>query len=151
MIDRHIHSTPRLCVRHLDIVNHRDISYKTMYSSTFIFFRGQYGDEFYRLDEAIASAAKSIPDYIGEETWENQSNGLISNVYYWESLESLRNLMNHPAHLEAKKKHERWLNGYQVIVSEVVRTYGDGKLPGLGFPQHSANLAFGTGASRRST
>jgi NADH:ubiquinone oxidoreductase subunit F (NADH-binding) len=53
-----------------------------MYSSTFIFAKGQYDDEFFRLDDAIAEAAKKIPGYLGEETWENQTTGLISNVYY---------------------------------------------------------------------
>jgi heme-degrading monooxygenase HmoA len=122
-----------------------------VYSSTFIFSKGQYDKEFYRLDEAIAQVAKSIPGYIGEETWENQSNGLISNVYYWESLEALQNLMKHPAHLEAKQKYERWLTGYQVVVAAVIRTYGDGKLAGLGFPDQNANLSFEPAGLRRST
>ena len=99
-----------------------------MYSSTFIFAKGEYDEEFFRLDEAIAEAAKQIPGYLGEETWENQTTGLISNVYYWESLEALRALMTHPKHIEAKRAQEKWLNGYQVIVSEVVRIYGDGKI-----------------------
>lgn len=99
-----------------------------MYSSTFIFAKGQYDEEFFRLDEAIAEAAKQIPGYLGEEAWENQTSGLISNVYYWESLEALRALMEHPKHIEAKRAQGRWLAGYQVIVSEVIRTYGDGKI-----------------------
>lgn len=99
-----------------------------MYSSTFIFAKGQYDDEFHRLDKAIAEAAKSIPGYMGEESWENQATGLISNVYYWDSLDSLQALMKHPKHLEAKTAQTKWLNGYQVIVSEVLRSYGDGKL-----------------------
>jgi heme-degrading monooxygenase HmoA len=99
-----------------------------MYSSTFIFAAGDYDAEFQRLDEAIAAAAKSVPGYLGEESWESQATGLISNVYYWDSLESLQQLMKHPRHLEAKAAQARWLNGYQVIISEVIRTYGDGKL-----------------------
>ena len=99
-----------------------------MYSSTFIFGKGQYDDEFFRLDDAIAEAAKQIPGYLGEETWENQATGLISNVYYWESLEALQALMTHPKHIEAKQAQGKWLNGYQIIVSKVVRTYGDGKI-----------------------
>lgn len=99
-----------------------------MISSTFIFAAGDYDDEFHRLDEAIAAAAKSIPGYLGEETWENQATGLISNVYYWDSMESLQALMKHPRHLEAKAAQAKWLNGYQVIISEVLRTYGDGRL-----------------------
>lgn len=99
-----------------------------MYSSTFIFATKQFDDDFHRLDQAIAEVAKAIPGYIGEETWENTSTGLVSNVYYWESLESLQALMQHPKHLEAKAAQSTWLNGYQVIVSQVLRTYGDSKL-----------------------
>jgi len=99
-----------------------------MYSSTFIFATKQFDDDFHRLDQAIAAMAKTIPGYIGEETWENSSNGLVSNVYYWESLESLQVLMQHPTHLEAKAAQSKWLDGYQVIVSQVLRTYGDFKL-----------------------
>jgi heme-degrading monooxygenase HmoA len=100
-----------------------------MYSSTFIFAAGAYDAEFHRLDEAIAAVAKSIPGYLGEESWESQATGLVSNVYYWETLEALQALMKHPRHLEAKAAQARWLNGYQVIVAEVLRTYGDGRLP----------------------
>lgn len=39
--------------------------------------------------------------------------------------------MNHPAHLAAKAAQDRWLDGYQVVISHVLRTYGDGKLQGL--------------------
>jgi heme-degrading monooxygenase HmoA len=102
-----------------------------MYSSTFIFAKGQYDDEFHRLDEVIASAARATPGYLGEETWENTSTGLISNVYYWESLEALQELVKHPTHLEAKAKQGNWLAGYQVVISQVIRTYGDSKLNGL--------------------
>jgi hypothetical protein len=35
--------------------------------------------------------------------------------------------MQHPAHLQAKARYTEWLSGYQVIVSQVLRTYGDGK------------------------
>ena len=99
-----------------------------MYSSTFIFAKKQFDDEFHSLDQAIAEAAKSIPGYLGEETWENPGTGLISNVYYWDSLESLQILMQHPKHLEAKATQSKWLDGYQVIISQVLRSYGDAKL-----------------------
>ncbi|RKP50822.1 antibiotic biosynthesis monooxygenase family protein [Trinickia fusca] len=99
-----------------------------MYSSTFVFAKKQFDDEFHRLDRIIADVAKEIPGYLGEEAWENPSTGLISNVYYWESLEALQALVQHPAHLKAKANQARWLDGYQVIISEVIRTYGDGVL-----------------------
>jgi heme-degrading monooxygenase HmoA len=99
-----------------------------IFSSTFIFAKGEYDDAFYRLDAEIAEVAKSIPGYLGEETWENAAAGLISNVYYWNSLASLQQLISHPRHLEAKSRQAEWLAGYQVVISQVLRTYGDGKL-----------------------
>jgi heme-degrading monooxygenase HmoA len=102
-----------------------------MYSSTFIFAKADWDEEFHRLDAAIAQAAKATPGYLGEESWENAASGLISNVYYWESLEALQALMRHPTHLEAKSRQAQWLAGYQVVISQVLRTYGDSRLQGL--------------------
>lgn len=100
----------------------------SIYSSTFTFAKGDYDDEFHQLDAQIAAVAKSIPGYLGEETWEQPANGLISNVYYWDSMEALQRLVAHPKHREAKAKQAKWLNGYQVVIAQVLRTYGDGKL-----------------------
>lgn len=99
-----------------------------MFSSTFIFEKREFDDEFHRLDAAIAAAARSTPGYLGEESWENPTTGLVSNVYYWESLEALQALMRHPLHLEAKSRQDRWLAGYQVVIAQVIRMYGDGRL-----------------------
>jgi heme-degrading monooxygenase HmoA len=99
-----------------------------MYTSTFIFEKGEYDDEFHRLDQAIAEAARAVPGYLGEESWENAPTGLISNVYHWASLEALEQLMKHPQHLQAKARQSRWLKGYRVEVSQVLRSYGDGRL-----------------------
>jgi heme-degrading monooxygenase HmoA len=99
-----------------------------MYSSTFIFAKGQYDDDFHRLDQVIADTARSLPGYLGEESWESAATGLLSNVYCWDSLESLQALVRHPKHLEAKAAQATWLDGYQVIISQVLRSYGDGKL-----------------------
>ena len=102
-----------------------------MYSSTFIFAKKGFDDGFHLLDQAIAEAAKEIPGYLGEETWENISEGLVSNIYYWQSLEALQTLIQHPKHLEAKAAQANWLDGYQVIISQVIKTYGDSKLSPL--------------------
>src|SRR5687767_5662491 len=101
-----------------------------MYSSTFIFAKKQFDQAFHRLDQEIAEMAKSIPGYIGEETWENVETGLVSNIYYWDSLEALQKLVQHPRHLEAKAAQQNWLAGYQVVISQVIRTYGDSRLRG---------------------
>jgi heme-degrading monooxygenase HmoA len=102
-----------------------------MFSSTFIFAKGQFDEEFHRIDQAVAEAARKTPGYLGEEAWENPASGMVSNVYYWETLESLQALIRHPTHMEAKAKQEKWLNGYQVIISKVIRVYGDSKLDAL--------------------
>lgn len=99
-----------------------------MYSATFIFAKQEYDEEFHRLDQAIAEAAKSLPGYLGEEAWENPATGLVSTVYYWESLAALQALIHHPQHLEAKAKQARWLAGYQVVIAQVIKVYGDGRL-----------------------
>jgi len=97
-----------------------------VYTATFTFAPGEYDDEFHRLDQAIAEAARAIPGYLGEEAWENPSNGLVSNVYYWQTLEALQQLMDHPVHREAKARQARWLKGYHVVVTQVLRSHGDG-------------------------
>jgi heme-degrading monooxygenase HmoA len=106
-----------------------------MYSATFIFDKKQYDAAFYALDAAIAEAAKETDGYLGEESWENAETGRVCNVYYWRDLQSLQALMNHPKHLEAKAQQANWLNGYQIVIAEVIRAYGDGSIahPAAGF------------------
>ncbi|MCR5865511.1 antibiotic biosynthesis monooxygenase [Aquincola sp. J276] len=99
-----------------------------MYTSTFTFLPRQYDDAFHALDQVIAEVARSIPGYLGEEAWENPATGLVSNVYYWESMDALQALMRHPSHVEAKQAQSRWLNGYQVVIAQVVGSYGDGRI-----------------------
>jgi heme-degrading monooxygenase HmoA len=106
-----------------------------MYSSTFIYTKKQFDDDFHRLDQAIADMAKAIPGYLGEESWENPQTGQVCNVYYWDSLESLQALTRNPEHLQAKAAQSRWLDGYQVVIAQVLRTYGDFK---LGHPTSAA-------------
>jgi len=113
-------------------------SRRTIYTSTFTFAMGEASEEFHTLDQAIAAIAKSISGYLGEEAWENPSTGLVSNVYYWESMEALRALMEHPAHIEAKARQAEWLKGYQVVIAQVVGFYGDG-----GVTHPLGHIAFG--------
>ena len=99
-----------------------------LYAATFIFAAGAFDEDFHQLDARIAEAARSLPGYLGEESWENAAQGLVSNVYYWATLDDLQALMRHPAHLAAKAAQSRWLRGYQVVVAEVLAGYGDGRL-----------------------
>ncbi len=106
-----------------------------MYTATFIFDKKQFDDAFYTLDAIIAEIAKQTVGYIGEEAWENPATGRVCNVYYWQTMEGLHALMQHPKHLEAKYKQANWLAGYQVFIAQVQRAYGDGSIahPTSGF------------------
>lgn len=108
-----------------------------MYSATFIFAKKRFDDEFHTLDARIAEVARGLPGYLGEESWENPSSGLVSNVYYWETLDDLQHLVQHPSHLRAKASQSNWLAGYQVVIAEVIKVYGDARLNHL-LPVHSA-------------
>ena len=99
-----------------------------MYSSTFTFSPGQFDETFHRLDQEISAFAKSIAGYLGEETWENKTTGLVANVYYWETLEALQQLAQYPPHRVTKSHQGKWLDGYQIVISQVLRVYGDSKL-----------------------
>lgn len=99
-----------------------------MYTATFTFAAGVYDEDFHALDAVIARVARSLPGYLGEEAWENAATGLVSNVYYWDSMEALQALMQHPAHRQAKQDQARWLRGYQVVIAQVLGSYGDGRI-----------------------
>jgi heme-degrading monooxygenase HmoA len=101
------------------------------WTATFTFAKRQFDDDFHRLDAEIAEAARAIPGYLGEEAWENPATGLVANVYHWDSLEALQQLMQHPVHRQAKARQAEWLAGYQVVISQVLRVQGDGRLRDL--------------------
>ena len=100
-----------------------------MFTATFTFAPGHYDAEFHALDARIAEMARAIPGYLGEEAWENPGTGLVSNVYYWDSMEALQQLMQHADHREAKSRQASWLKGYQVVIAQVLHSYGDGGIP----------------------
>lgn len=99
-----------------------------MFSSTFTYAPGEFDAEFHALDQRIAAMARAIPGYLGEESWENPGTGLVANVYYWDTMEALEALMKHPDHLEAKREQARWLQGYHIVIAEVVGSHGDGRI-----------------------
>lgn len=81
-----------------------------MHSSTFIFAPKLFEDRFHRLDQEIAAVAKGIVGYLVEEAWENTTTGLVSNVYWWDSLEALQQLVSHHRHVKAKSAQDHWLS-----------------------------------------
>lgn len=96
-----------------------------MYSAAFIFRPGKYDDEFHRLNGLIDAAAKNTDGYMGAETWRSADGKMLNATYYWESLEALREFSRNRHHLEAKKQYSKWYDGYHIVISEVLRSYGD--------------------------
>jgi heme-degrading monooxygenase HmoA len=97
-----------------------------MYSVAFIYEPGEYDTEFHRLNDLLDTAAREIPGFRGAESWRSSDGGRRQATYYWQDRASLGAFATHPTHLQAKQRYARWYRGYHVVVSEVVRSYGDG-------------------------
>ena len=102
-----------------------------MYASTFVFASHQLDDAFHALYAQITEVAQGLEGFRGAESWESPQTGLVSKVFYWDTLDALQQLMVHPTHLRAKAAHEQWLSGYQVVIAKVMRVYGDTRLDHL--------------------
>ena len=131
-----------------------------MYSAQFIFKPGTYDDEFYRLDGAIEEFVNTLPGFLGVEKWSNAEGdvknhiyyfadketlttfsrfpdhltakgGVKNSIYYFADKETLKEFSRFPDHLTAKAGVQRWYDGYEVVISEAVAAYGDGKIPSI--------------------
>ncbi|MBX3586019.1 MAG: DUF4188 domain-containing protein [Ramlibacter sp.] len=99
-----------------------------MYAAAFIFEPGTYDERFHALDAQIEAAAAANAGYLGRETWYSEDRSRINATYYWRDLEALKVFSQHPQHLQAKREYQRWYKGFHIVISEVVRSYGDGVL-----------------------
>ena len=99
-----------------------------MYSAAFIFEPGVYDARFHELNALIDVAAKATPGYLGAESWRSPNGKVANATYYWESLEALKRFSSHPDHLEAKRQYSRWYDSFHIVISQVIRSYGDGVL-----------------------
>ncbi|HWR96527.1 MAG TPA: antibiotic biosynthesis monooxygenase [Arenimonas sp.] len=106
-----------------------------MYCAAFIWEPGTVDAEFHRLNELIEQVALALPGFLGVEPWQNQDGSRRCANYYWADLDTLRAFSTHPAHLEAKRQYARWYKGYHIVISEVIRSYGDGHFPHI-TPNH---------------
>jgi heme-degrading monooxygenase HmoA len=97
-----------------------------MYCVAFIYQPGEYDTEFHRLNTIIQAAAEAMPSYLGAESWQSVDGKLKNATYYWSDLAALKEFSMHPSHLEAKRNYARWYQGYHIVISEVIRSYGDG-------------------------
>lgn len=99
-----------------------------VFSATFNMRVKHYDEEFHRLNDRIDEIAKASPGYLGKEYWANDTENMESVIYYWESLESLKQFSNHPDHRDAKRQYQKWYSGYEIIISRVLSHRTDGGL-----------------------
>lgn len=99
-----------------------------MYSAAFIYQSSEYDSDFHRLNDEIKRVAQSSPGFLGVESWQSPDGARSNATYYWSDLETLKAFSNHPTHVEAKRQYARWYSGYHIVISEVVRSYGNGSL-----------------------
>ena len=99
-----------------------------MYAAAFIFEPGTYDERFHALDAQIEAAARSNPGFLGRETWQSEDGKRFNATYYWTDLDALKTFSQNPQHLEAKRDYQRWYKGFHIVISEVIRSYGDGAL-----------------------
>ena len=97
-----------------------------LYSAAFIWEPGSYDAEFYAINALIEAAARATPGFVGVEEWCSDDGKRRNAVYYWDNLVGLKALSDHPKHLEAKRQYAQWYRGYHVVISEVLKSYGDG-------------------------
>jgi hypothetical protein len=91
----------------------------TLFLSSFILDKGEYDDDFYRLDGWIENFTKTLTDFIGMESYTDTASGRIINNYYWRSREAMETLMTNVEHQKAKQQNGRWLEGYQVVIAQI--------------------------------
>lgn len=96
-----------------------------MYSVSFMFEPSEYDEDFYQLDALIADVAQSLSGFVGKETWHGDA-GRVNSVYYWANLDDVKIFARHPKHIEAKRQYARWYKGFYIVISEIVKSYGDG-------------------------
>ncbi|TGM84060.1 hypothetical protein [Leptospira levettii] len=99
-----------------------------MISATFIFKQKSSDHEFDSLDQSIESFVIKHPEYLGRDQWSNEEKGTLAVVYYFQTENGLKALKDFSDHKSAKPQYHKWYEGYQVIVSQVLHTYGDGNL-----------------------
>lgn len=100
-----------------------------MICAQFIFIQTRYDEDFTKLDDDIEAYAQTLDGFLGSDRWDSRDGKMKSSTYYWQDEESLKVFSQYPSHLQAKKEYKNWYDGYQIIISQVVQSYGDGQIP----------------------
>ncbi|MFM2277591.1 MAG: hypothetical protein RIT12_987 [Actinomycetota bacterium] len=99
-----------------------------MFAAQFIFKPGETDEEFHRLDASIDAYALTLEGFLGVERWVSPDGGTKNSIYYFEDMATITKFASFEDHREAKAKVQNWYNGYQVVISEIKATYGDGQI-----------------------
>ena len=94
----------------------------------FVFEPGEYDDEFHLLDGQIDDYASELSGFISVHRWVSPDGRLRNSIYFFKDMESVNALAKFPQHLVAKREVKRWYKSYQILVTEVTASYGDGNL-----------------------
>lgn len=97
-----------------------------MYLVTFRLRPGTYDDAFRELNATVRDVAESTPGYLGRRVWESTDGTETLVTYRWESLDALAAFAEAEAHREAKRRWAEWYEAYEVTVTEVLDSYGQG-------------------------
>ena len=97
-------------------------------SCQFVFEPGEYDDEFHRLDGEIDTFARALPGFISVHGWYSEDKRFKNANYFFQDQESVQELAKFPQHLTAKRESSRWYKGYQILITEVTASYGDGNI-----------------------
>lgn len=99
-----------------------------MIVATFIFRQHTTNADFVELDDEIMLRAQVNPGFIRKGKWLSPDGKTIRVDYYFQDKESLQVFRSDEVHRVAKKRYAEWYDGYEVEISEVTHSYGDGKL-----------------------
>jgi heme-degrading monooxygenase HmoA len=94
----------------------------------FVFEPGEYDDEFHLLDGQIDEFASELPGFISVHRWLSPDGRLKNSIYFFKDMASVKSLSEFPRHLVAKQEVKRWYKSYQILITEVTASYGDGSL-----------------------
>lgn len=99
-----------------------------MIVATFIFRQHTSNADFVALDDEIMARAQANPGFIRKGKWLSPDGLTIRVDYYFQDKDSLQSFRSDEIHRIAKKRYAEWYEGYEVEISEVMHSYGDGKL-----------------------
>lgn len=99
-----------------------------MFAAQFIFKPGVYDERFNELDASIDAFALTLEGFLGVERWQSVDGAVKNSTYYFNDMDTVRAFARFEDHKTAKAEYAKWYDGYQVIISEVKATYGDGKI-----------------------